>query len=106
MEATSTITEKDTQIRRLMVSDDEVEVAVVVHVGDGDVVGLMTGGKGRLRRRVKASMAIAEEYGDRTGIGTIRARIGDDDVWTVIMVDVGDGNPPRIDPAGNSHLMK
>jgi hypothetical protein len=45
MEAATTVAEKDAQVGRLVVGDDQVEVAVVVHVTDGDVVGQMTGGK-------------------------------------------------------------
>ena len=55
---------------------------------------------------VKASAAIAEQYGDRAGIGTVRAGIGDDDVRTLIMVDVGDGDPARVGSGGNSDLTK
>ena len=45
MEAATTVAEKYAQIRRLVVGNDEVKVAVVVHVSDRDVVGEMTGGK-------------------------------------------------------------
>ena len=40
------VAEEDAEVRRLMIGDDEVEVAVVVHVGEGDVVGEMARGKG------------------------------------------------------------
>jgi hypothetical protein len=39
MEAAAAISKKDAQIRRLVVGNDEVEVAVLVHVANGDVVG-------------------------------------------------------------------
>lgn len=55
---------------------------------------------------MKASTPIAEKHRDRAGVATVRAGIGNDDVRITIMVDVGDGDPPRVRSCGNSHLTK
>jgi hypothetical protein len=47
---------------------------------------------------VKTAAAIAEQYGDGAGVGTVRTGVGDDDVWIAIMIEVGDGDPPRAGP--------
>ena len=55
---------------------------------------------------MKASVAIAEQYGDGAGVGTVPAGVGDDDVRIAIMIDVGDGDPPWAGPSRNRDLTK
>ena len=40
------ITKKDAEIGRLVIGDNQIEVAVIVHVADGEIVGQMACGKG------------------------------------------------------------
>ena len=53
---------------------------------------------------MEASPAIAQEHSNRAGVVLVRACVGDDDVGIVIMVDVGNGNPPRAGSGRNGEL--
>lgn len=106
MESPVTIPKKDSQIRGLVVGNNEVKVAIVVHVANGYVIGQVTGWERRAGSEVKVSMLIAEEDREGPGVSVVRAGIGNDDVRLAIMVDVGDRNPSRAWPCGNCELSK
>ena len=42
----------------------------------------------------------------RAGVGAVRPGVGNDDVRSVIMVDVGNGDPAWVGPGGNRQLTK
>jgi hypothetical protein len=70
-----------------MVGDDEVEVAVAIHVGDRDVVRQMAGENGRGFARNEISAPVAEQDGQRAAFG-----VSDDEVGFVVVIQIGDGN--------------
>ena len=55
---------------------------------------------------MEASPAIAQEHSNGAGIVVVRACVGDDDIRIVIMVEVGNGNPPRVGSGRNGELTK
>ena len=105
-ESAATVAKKDAQIRRLMIGDDEVRMAVAIHVGDGDVVGEMAGGERRTRRRMEGAVAVAKQNHDGAMSALSAASIGNDDVGIVVVVDVGDGDPARAGAGGNGDLTE
>lgn len=106
VEAAVAVAEEDAEVRRLVIGDDEVEVAVVVHVGDSDVVGEVSGGEGRVWRGMEGAMAVAEQDGDSAIVLIVGPRVGDEDVGIGVMVDVGDGDPARTRAGGDSGLAE
>jgi len=54
-----------------MIGDDEVGMAVVVHVGESDVIWQMAGRKWRSRSGAEGSPAVTEQYRDGTGVGAV-----------------------------------
>src|SRR5436853_3020145 len=58
MESTFAIAEQQRELRHGVVGDGEIEMAVVIEVGDGDVVGLWCCGEGRSGHRTHAAAAI------------------------------------------------
>ena len=78
-----------------MIGDNEVRIAVVIHVGDRDVVGEMASGKRGAGCGMECAAAVAEEGHDGAIVGVVAAGIGDNDVGIAVVIDVGDCDPAR-----------
>src|ERR1700733_3565575 len=101
MKAALAVTKKDSQIRRLMIGDDQVGIAVVVHVGNRDVVGKMAGGHRRTAGILKMPLAVAEQH--REGFAAV---IRDNQVGVAIVVDIGHGSPSWAVAGGDRNLIE
>ena len=94
-EASSTVTEQNGDVGRLVISDHQVEIAVPRHVGNGDVIRIRIGRERRARRPRKPPFSIIQQ--DRDGAGV---RVRNQEVRPAIVIYVNDGDEARALPNG------
>jgi hypothetical protein len=64
MKTAAAIAEKDTDERRLRIDNSEIPIAIMIEVGNREVVRLGTGTEGGSRCLVKSPAAIVEQNSD------------------------------------------
>lgn len=101
MKTAAAVAEKDADERRLRVDDGEIGIAVVIEVGDREVVRLRTGVERGTGRRMKPTAAIVEQNGDGTVL-----QIGHNEVGAGIVIEVGGRHYGGVRTGGQDGLME
>ena len=93
-ESTSAVPQQHGQVLRFMIREGQIRPAVPVEIADGDVVGLLPGGKGRALRRREPSPAVAEQDGH-----VLALLVGDCEVGFAVTIEIShldaSGRAPR-----------
>ncbi len=84
MKAAASIAKQNRDERCLRVDDCDVGVAVVVEIGDGEIVGGRAAGERRTRRGVDSAAAIVQQNAHGAVI-----QVGNDEIGTRIVVEIG-----------------
>src|SRR5271170_2417780 len=85
------------QIRRLMVGDQQIGMAVAIEVSNPDIAGQVPGGKGRAGSFLKVALSVTKQHGHSAGF-----RIRNGDIRGAVMIEISDGYCIRI-AAGRNH---
>jgi hypothetical protein len=101
MKTAPAIAEKDAYERRLRIDYREIGIAIMIEVGYRDVVRLGTGIEGGPSCLVKSPAAIVEQNRDGAVL-----EIGDDDVGTRIMVEVGSCDDRSVRTGGQGRFLE